>query len=292
MSDVIISFGSGTEDDPYLVDTVKELREKAKLSSVYIKVVKDLDCNTENYLHWETISSNAHIDLDGHAILNVLISDGNYCFRNTTISNGYFLNCYTESTMPFLFSCQLYRVGVKGFQLPNARQAFIQDCNMDECNIKITNYSKEKTTMPVRFEYRTSNMNVAKNTLFTIKSYYNPCIFYSYTNYSNVATMMYDCKVEAEFINISEATSIFYYRPAQVSLNTCMIVLDYPSVPVASGDNYLWGTSTVSTAVNCVVVKDKLPDDMKIPPGATFITDEQARNPDYLNSIEFIVAEV
>lgn len=55
MSDVIISFGSGTEDDPYLVDTIAELRAKAALGEVYIKVTKDLDCNTENYLHWQTL---------------------------------------------------------------------------------------------------------------------------------------------------------------------------------------------------------------------------------------------
>lgn len=169
MSDVIISFGSGTEDDPYLVDTIAELRAKAALGEVYIKVTKDLDCNTENYLHWQTLTTDAHIDLDMHSILNVYIDGANRCFKGATISNGYFLNCYTDSTMPFFDYCTLNRIGVKGFQLQNARSSFFNVCKMNECNMKMVNYCKERTTTIMRYNYNENGEYDIQNTLFTIK---------------------------------------------------------------------------------------------------------------------------
>ena len=288
MSDVMITFGSGTEDDPYLVDTIAELRAKAALGEVYIKVTKDLDCNTENYLHWQTLTTDAHIDLDMHSILNVYIDGANRCFKGATISNGYFLNCYTDSTMPFFDFCTLNRVGVKGFQLQNARSSFFNVCKMNECNMKMTNYCKEQYTTIMNYDFRENDEYDIQNTLFTIKSMWNSCVFTSTSSYNNGIDVMKDCRIEVKFVNTTTAPSLFQGRSQLVKLNTCIVIADYPDGLKSS--SLLWGGSYSN--VNCIVVKDKLPEGMSIPNGVQFVTDEQVRDPDYLNSIEFIVAEV
>ena len=291
--DVMITFGSGTEDDPYLVDTIKELRAKAALGEVYIKVTKDIDCNLENYLHWQTLTTDAHIDLDMHSILNVYIDGGNRCFKGATISNGYFLNCYTDSTMPFFDYCTLNRVGVKGFQLQNARSSFFNVCKMNECNMKMTNYCKTESTTIMNYNYRENGEYDIQNTLFTIKSMWNPHVFTADSGSNNDILVMKDCRIEMKFGNITKAPSFFYEgyysRNRQVVFNTCIVIADYPK-GLSSSSPSMWGGNAGS--INCIVVKDKLPEGIRIPSGAQFVTDEQVRDPDYLNSIEFIVAEV
>lgn len=289
MSDVMITFGSGTEDDPYLVDTIAELRAKAALGEVYIKVTKDLDCNTENYLHWQTLTTDAHIDLDMHSILNVYIDGGNRCFKGATISNGYFLNCYSDSTMPFFDFCTLNRVGVKGFLLQNARSSFFNVCKMNECNMKMTNYCKAEATTIARHMYETNEDYPIQNTLFTVKSMWNPYAFTADSYYSNAIKIFKDCRIETKFVNVNKAAGIFYSKGYQAALNTCIVIADYPKSLAST--SYLWGNASFSSD-NCIAVKDKLPEGMQIPKGVQFVTDEQVRDPDYLNNIEFIVAEV
>lgn len=91
--------GSGTKDEPYLVDTVLSFIAALLQDGAYIKVTKDLNCNNE-LQEWKTIVPTAiDVDMNGYKLLAPYIQTDQYLFNptestNFTIRNGYILGVY------------------------------------------------------------------------------------------------------------------------------------------------------------------------------------------------------
>lgn len=87
--------GTGTEGDPYIVHTMAEFVEYAP-KSVYIKIANDIDVSKE-YERISDVAVDAQIDLDGHAIKNILTSGTLFLTKNWgKIYNGKVINVYCE----------------------------------------------------------------------------------------------------------------------------------------------------------------------------------------------------
>lgn len=91
--------GSGTKDEPYLVDTVLSFIAALLQDGAYIKVTKDLNCNSE-LQEWKTIVPTAiDVDMNGYKLLAPYIQTDQYLFNpaestNFTIHDGYILGVY------------------------------------------------------------------------------------------------------------------------------------------------------------------------------------------------------
>lgn len=79
--------GTGTAEDPYIVDTIEDFRTAIAKVCDYVKLDADLDCSDLDY--WNGVTTWAKtIDLCGHTIKNININP---------VENRYFLKPNTDS---------------------------------------------------------------------------------------------------------------------------------------------------------------------------------------------------
>lgn len=103
--------GTGTQADPYIVDSVAALLQKVQENSVYIKIAKDLDCYKED-TPWKKVYWNCkNVDGQNHKIDNIYA--GNDCIQlnanNMLIEKIIFnITCDSLSESPRIFLASNY----------------------------------------------------------------------------------------------------------------------------------------------------------------------------------------
>ncbi|HPY84655.1 MAG TPA: hypothetical protein PLS20_06440 [Ruminococcus flavefaciens] len=105
--------GSGTEQDPWIVHDISEIQSCIGQSGKYLKLANDINCNDygESFV-WETLSSDADFDLDGHTIKNIEIgSSARFSSGDSgLIHNGKILNVYLNGSDCFSYNSRFKEV--------------------------------------------------------------------------------------------------------------------------------------------------------------------------------------
>ena len=102
--------GTGTVDDPYLVNSYAELKalctESGRTTGLdsWAKLMVDINCNEACPSHWETITMNMNFDMNNHKIIAPYLLNQQplfYCtmtsiYSSFTIKNGEIINIFED----------------------------------------------------------------------------------------------------------------------------------------------------------------------------------------------------
>lgn len=276
--------GTGTQTDPYLVDNIADFRSACATRDAYIKLTADLDCNSEGYLGWQTLTSRCkEVDFDGHALINPLIATSNYLTRGMITplyKNGQILNIYENGANGVLYSVALSNMSISAFLTKPVDKPFL-DIVAEECNFVINNQNlNNKAWFSVGSDLH--GMTAFKDCRFEL--YGNVCMsdstFRSWNSISSNVTAD-GCRFEG-VIKKTSNNNFF-----EGTIQNCVFAINTrngidPSISsgkladVANNTNIYQSDISVfsnhGSAIPC--------------------TSEQILDPDYLNSVGFTVAEV
>ena len=146
--------GSGTQADPYLITTCQELLSFLKTMSGYAKLTKNLDCNDDGLLEWDSGSNirngNKEVDFNGHYLANVFIPEngnfyhGYYNGGKAHFKNGAIINVYEQAANMFTRDATFFNfaLDIKANTFHSV-QGIIRGWGsgtiFDYCNVRITN---------------------------------------------------------------------------------------------------------------------------------------------------------
>lgn len=292
--------GTGTQTDPYLVDNIADFRTACATTDAYVKLVADLDCNKEKYLNWSTLTSNAiEVDFNGYAVKTPYIATGKGMINGqdkTILKNGSILNIYENSASYILKNCSLYNMSISATLYNVTSIPFLCLNNVEKCNFKIFNQNVNKHKA-----WFTKNLSsgqpqetiVFKDTYFYLEGRVN-CHQYGCligtdtgtTSYSGYG-MMEGCRIEGTLDATSTTYSSMYLSYGIIK--NCIFAIDVAPL-IKTTDSYVQFINSHSNNVNNLYQSDKVQG--AICSGGKTCTDEQIRDPDYLNSIGFFVSEV
>lgn len=142
--------GDGTQDSPYLVDTIISFRAALQQENAYIKLVKDLDCNAE-LQEWTTVTIMADdINLNGHRFLAPYVQSNQVLFNGKdgnipTIHDGYILGI-GEAGAKYIGYYVLFKNIAMSCYLATCTNHSFYFCDFDNCNIWIKNSNSNNTS--------------------------------------------------------------------------------------------------------------------------------------------------
>lgn len=276
--------GTGTQVDPYLVDNIADFRAASVRDNVYIKLTADLDCNEEEYLEWQTLTSRCkEVDFDGHALINPLIVTSNYLINSSITplyKNGQILNVYENGAYGVLRSVALLNMSVSAFLTKPVDTPF-NSITATKCNFVINNQNlNNRAWFLVSLD--SHGMTAFKDCRFEL--YGNVCTsdstFQSWNSITSNITAD-GCRFEGTLKRTSNAD--FF----EGTIQNCVFAVNTrfgvdPSI--SSGD-------LAGTAKNTNIYQSDI-SVFSNHGSAIPCTSEQILDPDYLNSIGFTVAEV
>lgn len=299
--------GTGTQDNPYIVHTIAEFREKAAEADCYIKLANDLDCNKDKYLSWETLNTHCvDIDLNEFSIRNPYLEGGNSfiifsapcVIHNGAIMGMYLASNTTASTFKAPeneYKSTLDHVAIDITIVDGSSSTvfyndyYTKQVLLNFCNVKLINNSANAQLFHDRHYSGDTNYYYVKNSFFTIIN----------TKASHIGTSYASWRSEG------------YIQDSRFD------VVYKTTIPT----DYIFGGSTMmincvfNLDVNAVEKPDKIPslcqgisggiynkDKAKFANGEEGFnfssatgcadTDDEIKNPDYNNSIGFTVVEV
>lgn len=299
--------GSGTEQDPYLVhnyDEIKSLHTYSGQMMKYAKLCNDINCNDYGAeFQWETVqlgdgSSSGMtmtLDLDGHTIKNVALKSGNRMFlfkayggRGSHIKNGKILNVFANGANAVIES-EFYNGSIVGglreisFSINATGESAspfvgvdITACAMYLLTYKLTRGLFDSCTCKqsdVWFDVKDVNYNYPDGGCTFSYCRIRGTISGSagFSGHTNNTRTTFNNNFSYCVIEIDNTD--WYREGAQ---------FNYAPDPMIYGFN--------SNTNTCIINKDKICDTNKT--SWQFMTTEQIRNPDYINSKGFVVVEV
>lgn len=160
--------GDGTQDSPYLVDTIISFRAALQQDNAYIKLVKDLDCNAE-LQEWTTVDIKANdIDLNGHRFLAPYVQSEQVLFNGRSgykpiIHDGYILGI-GEAGAKYIGYYVIFKNIAMSCYLATCTNHPFYFCDFDNCNTWIKNSNSNN----ISWFYGGSN-NFMKNSRFVLR---------------------------------------------------------------------------------------------------------------------------
>lgn len=304
--------GEGTQDNPYLVHTIAEFREKAAEADCYIKLANDLDCNKEKYLSWETLDVYcADIDLNEFSIRNPYLEGGNSFIRtgrDCIIHNGAIMGMYLSSNTTqsafrtfhtaYIEKCTLDHVAMEITILDGSISTVFYSYGANEinrtielnfCNIKLLNNSeKAKLTFDEHRGY--TSYRIINNSLITVINTKASQVGEGSTYNGYAEGQIDDSRLEIIYKNAIPTNNIFSSRGM---LRNCVINLDVNAVekPSTVPGLCLGIPSGIYNKDKAKFANGEEGFNFGSATGCAD-TDEEIKNPDYNNSIGFTVVEV
>jgi hypothetical protein len=275
--------GTGTIDDPILVGSYEELKEGLNAGQ-YVKLVNDIDCNDYGAnFKWQTIElpgtniEAKYLDLDGHTIKNVVIPEDNYMFNFTRTSqagfsvyNGKLLNIFCENASGIFTTASLSTWSDLSISVnaTSAKGVLFASLNFERCALYIKSakstgiFDGNISDSDIHLEITNLNQAALNGQLKTMSN----CRFTG--------------KLGGNCMILSNKGYLFYNS----ILSGCVFELD--CLDIVNTIN-----SFAKTVTSTVINKDLMPETFPTNIG-TLCTAEQMRDPDYLNSVGFVVVEV
>lgn len=287
--------GTGTKDDPYIVHSYDELKEKytkqdSSTTNCYIKLANDIDCNdfgdswewTAMERVYDSGSGNKYIDLDNHTIKNIMIKSGGSLFSDnigsTHISNGKILNVFNSGARTILENVRLNNISISVNGTNITFKAF---------------YNVVFEKCAVYFKSNKLNNSVFYGNIYPYCKYSD---FYLeindknerpiFENYALGSETMTDCRVRGYVRGKSKNYYLVYG-------GTCA-----NSVIEMDTTNMTWDSTSSSRQPfyyqdkSTGIINTEISPNLDNTGSLTACTTAQMRDPDYLNSIGFVVAKV
>ena len=276
--------GTGTQQDPYLVDNIADFRTVSVEDNVYIKLTADLDCNKEGYLEWQTLTSRCkEVDFDGHALINPLIATSNYLVYGSITplyKNGQILNVYENGTYGVLYSVALSNMSISAFLTKPVDKPFL-GMVAEGCNFVINNQNlNNKAWFSVSSDI--FGMTAFKDCRFELygNANTNGYIFESWSSLARNVTAD-GCRFEGVLKQVAN------YMIFGGTIMNCVFAVDTASDKVTG----VTIGGLAQTANNTNIYQSDI-SGLTDHRSAIPCTSEQILDPDYLNSVGFTVAEV
>lgn len=283
--------GTGTQTDPYIVDTIADFRTVCTEEGVYVKVTKDLNCNEEGYLEWETLMIGAtDIDFDGHALIAVYVKSGNYFISykgsiSHHIRNGQILKLYEDGAKGVAYGTNSYELqfinmGIECYLARCSETAF-KNWGFINCTVKITNNNTSNKTW---IDY-TRDGNI-KNTDFILNGNININTTYKLITGSS-SNKILGCRFKGK-IKGTFGTAL---PIASCCLSNCVWNIDTTEY-VSTTENLLYITSNAENSIyNKDIIGSYVHNNLDETTKLTSCTTEETLDPDHNNSIGFAVTE-
>lgn len=203
--------GTGTQGDPYMVDSVAGLLQKVQESGVYIKITKDLDCYEED-TPWQSVKwCSKYVDGQKHSIDNIYVYSECIVFdcQDGSIAN-----------ITFNITCDGLSRHVCLFRLSSTMGNSINSCNI---NLTMENMVDNITIFDAWrdwYGFYNSKIKVilkGKNATLRILSIHNR---YGYIRNSEFLVYAYDNEASIDEINmIYGAGSEIYVEKCRFKVN-------------------------------------------------------------------------
>lgn len=315
--------GTGTQADPYIVDSVAALLQKVQEDGVYIKIAKNLDCYKEDTTWKEVDWKCKSVDGQNHKIDNIYVKDWciNFYCRDSSIAN-----------VELNITCNSLSSSAEIFRLQNTMGNSINFCKI---NITLESTAYHIAVLRASQEWYSFNNNKIKIalkgqctslTLLGINSRYgyirnSEFLLYSYDNNTYIdeinmisnysETYVERCRFRVEvpvckkfhilasnssngqisssyFIgNIGTEESLFKDTYSYTIQNSYIALKNHKSKVNISTNSPTSDRTTAYNAINTFINAE----DTNIVPVGSFIglTEAQCKDPDYLNSIRWYV---
>lgn len=282
--------GTGTKDDPYIVHNYDELKEKyteQNRTSLdwYIKLVNDIDCNDfGDSWEWTAMGrgyGNKYIDLDNHTIKNIMIKSGSSLFsdneRRTYISNGKILNVFNNGAQTILNNVILNNISMSA-NGSNLTSYGFKNVLFEKCAVYFKSSKLNDAFCTV------SSSLTCKNTdfYFDISDKNEQTIFSTNVNFC----MLDNCRIQGIIGGSSDA----YYLSNAYCTN---------SVIEVDTTNMTWKSNIADSSfkqpcqyTSTGIINTEISPILAGTSGLKACTTAQMRDPDYLNSIGFVIAKV
>lgn len=145
--------GTGTQNDPYIVDNTADFLEAVALSGVYVQLGSDIDSAADGYEYIGSVQAKAlSVNGNGYAIRNATFQPGssssnNRCFTVTNASSVWrdisFLDCSVKpsgASATFIYGNMNSFIGVKlSLQVqPSSEFILFDRANVSNCAADIT----------------------------------------------------------------------------------------------------------------------------------------------------------
>lgn len=314
--------GTGTQSDPYMVDSVAGLLEKVQESDVYIKITKDLDCYKEDTL-WQSVEwCSKYVDGQKHSIDNIYVyrelikfactnakivnttfnitCDGlsesailivsgegdsiNSCNINLTMENMVNgISIFGSSRDWYGFNNNKIRVILKGKnESLSLFNIYNRYGNITNSEFLVYSYNSEASIDIINLIRSGGDENYVKKCRFKIDV---PACkkFHIFDRYSS------GCQIESSYFvgNIGTNEALFIETYAYSIVNSYIALKNHESSVNISTNSPTDNRTTAYNAINTFVDTE----DTNIVPVGSFIglTNAQCKDKDYLNSIGWYV---
>lgn len=276
--------GDGTQDSPYLVDTIISFRAALQQENAYIKLIKDLDCNTE-LQEWTTVDVKANdINLNGHRFLAPYVQSGQALFSGTkgsepTIHDGYILGI-GEAGAKYIGYYVIFKNIAMSCYLATCTNRPFRSCSFDNCNVWIKNSNSNNTLW-----FYGGSDNFMKNSRFVLRGR----IYKSSSSSDGAITIptIDNCLFEGELYDNSTGTNSAGVFNSTAYISNSVIDLTKKST---SKDISLHGNGGSTTYIDNTLLRDGVFSNNN----SAFIlcTPEEIRSVAHSNEVGFNVVEV
>lgn len=277
--------GTGTQTDPYLVDNIADFRAACLSSRVYVKLMADLDCNKEGYHEWETLGVICYeVDFNGYALINPLVVSGGVMLNSSVDSlfkNGQILNIYENGASIISNRVTFVNMTVSAFLNKTTNTPFTS-ITAKKCNFVINNQNLNNKAWFTVAESK-NGVNSFKDCRFELNgNIATESLFNTWKN-SDITNLIADgCRFEGRVKADYGLASNPYLMNGRI-INSVVALNTLGSTGA--------GAITLANADNTNIYQSDI-SGLQNHGSAIPCTSEQILDPDYLNSIGFIVAEV
>lgn len=282
--------GTGTENDPYIVDNIADFRTACqKKSEVYVELSSDIDCMDDETISdgWTTLRINCKkIDGKGHTIKNIYTTAG-YTSDMIVLMNG----SLSEGIHNLNFENIFFNHTGNGCLFLSSGAGYFKNCNfsgiinsssdycfcnasirMTKCTFNFKIYSTK--TSGFRFSYSSMESCEVRLDVSAVKTSVTANTIARYFKNSYAVGSI---KFQNTDINASK-TRMFY------SASNSYIAMSVVNV----GSGFKFSDTNVSLA--CFYNADLLENaEFEAQDNVYALTTEQCKDRDYLNSIGFVV---
>lgn len=154
--------GTGTQENPYIVENANEFNSVCQNANVYIKLANDIEFCGENGMKYfvTVLFDNLHVDLNGYAMKKIRVTAGDSVLRSkngrASIRNGVITDIFAESARTLFDYTDFQNVSI-GINASKMSYALMSNCRCDACSIHAVNRSTST---------RWFNTNVSRGYIF------------------------------------------------------------------------------------------------------------------------------
>lgn len=274
--------GTGTQADPFIVDTVKDLRAKMTVSNAYIKLACDLNCDDEME-YWSGVTSYCtEINLDGHTIKNINITPtGNNYFiysnkDSITIKNGT-LQSIIATNLKYLIQATSEGFGSSDIYLQNVKLSGIITMSGSSRLFDSSHQYHTKSAFNLKVVSNGSAINMFDD------SFTDCNVRLDYNGLGNIGGSFVNSKIAGTYHCGSTDTTRteIFIGTVTSSVIACAISTGGSKIKICDTAN---GVNIVDSSLITATL-DSTPTNINL------LTTEQCKSATYLNSIGFTVFE-